>query len=269
MTETEASDFLTIHLREVIEWHFSPETGSPFWVEWARKTGWDPREEIKTIEDVRSSRISRTNGCGTKRMSAGCRRLTTAAVQRVRNRRHDRPSETADRLGRLQTRLRAVPHQLEDEFFPRCANWLMLGPTGPRRLRLSIEHLAAYRGGSTVFRRPRSTLGEEADQARADRRGRTLPEARHRPGGRDAQTQEHTVSFHDTRLLESPCRAHSIPGVGIKGVFCGGTSMPPQTVRFLVEEVCEDKTRLVPTYGNTLMGLAASLPWQLPKDVIP
>ena len=31
---------------------------------------------------------------------------------------------------------------LPDEFFPPGANWLMLGPSGPRRLRLAIEHLA-------------------------------------------------------------------------------------------------------------------------------
>ena len=31
--------------------------------------------------------------------------------------------------------------------FRRASNWLMLGPSGPRRLRLSVEHLAQYRGG--------------------------------------------------------------------------------------------------------------------------
>lgn len=36
--------------------------------------------------------------------------------------------------------------------------------------------------------------------------------------------------------------------------------MTPQMVRFLVEEVCEKKTLFVPTYGNTLMGLAHSRP---------
>src|SRR5207237_9384323 len=36
---------------------------------------------------------------------------------------------------------------LPDEFFPRGANWLMLGPSGPRRLRLAVEHLCQYRGG--------------------------------------------------------------------------------------------------------------------------
>jgi hypothetical protein len=36
---------------------------------------------------------------------------------------------------------------LPEKYFPRGANWLMLGPGGPRRLRLAVEHLAQYRGG--------------------------------------------------------------------------------------------------------------------------
>ena len=36
---------------------------------------------------------------------------------------------------------------LPDEYFPPGSNWLMLGPSGPRRLRLAVEHLAQHRGG--------------------------------------------------------------------------------------------------------------------------
>ena len=36
--------------------------------------------------------------------------------------------------------------------------------------------------------------------------------------------------------------------------------MNPQTVRFIVEEVLEGRVAFVPTYGNTLMGLAAHKP---------
>ena len=36
---------------------------------------------------------------------------------------------------------------LPDEYFPKGSNWLMLGPSGPRRLRLAVEHLAQHRGG--------------------------------------------------------------------------------------------------------------------------
>ena len=66
--------------------------------------------------------------------------------------------------------------------------------------------------------------------------------------------------FTTPRLLEALAERISIPGGGIKGVFCGGTSMTPQMVRFLMEEVLEGKSQFVPTYGNTLMGLACSLP---------
>ena len=34
-----------------------------------------------------------------------------------------------------------------DDAFPIGSNWLMLGPSGPRRLRLAVEHLAQVRGG--------------------------------------------------------------------------------------------------------------------------
>ena len=36
---------------------------------------------------------------------------------------------------------------LPDDAFPKGANWISVGPTGPRRLRLAVEHLAQHRGG--------------------------------------------------------------------------------------------------------------------------
>ena len=47
-----AQERLEAHLREIIQWHFSPETGSPFWLDWARKAGWDPRQEVKCFADL-------------------------------------------------------------------------------------------------------------------------------------------------------------------------------------------------------------------------
>ena len=41
--------------------------------------------------------------------------------------------------------------------------------------------------------------------------------------------------------------------------------MDPQYTRFLIEEVLERKIGFYPTYGNTLMGLAASVPL-IPED---
>jgi len=52
----------------------------------------------------------------------------------------------------------------------------------------------------------------------------------------------------------------SIIKSGIKGIFCGGTEMTAQWIRFAIEEYLEGgkDVYIAPTYGNTLMGLAAS-----------
>jgi phenylacetate-coenzyme A ligase PaaK-like adenylate-forming protein len=71
--------------------------------------------------------------------------------------------------------------------------------------------------------------------------------------------------FTTPKLLEALSEKINLYEAGIRGVFCGGTSMMPQYVRFLIEEVLENRIGFAPTYGNTLMGLAASRPLQ-PQD---
>ena len=34
-----AADSLDAHVREIVGWHFSPETGAPYWIEWAHNVG--------------------------------------------------------------------------------------------------------------------------------------------------------------------------------------------------------------------------------------
>ena len=50
--EQEAREALDAHVREVVRWHFDPATGCPFWLEYARRLGWDPREEVRSFEDL-------------------------------------------------------------------------------------------------------------------------------------------------------------------------------------------------------------------------
>ena len=47
-----AADALDAHVRDVVAWHFSPETGTPFWLDWAAKAGWDPRAEVQGFADL-------------------------------------------------------------------------------------------------------------------------------------------------------------------------------------------------------------------------
>src|SRR5207245_9415897 len=49
----EAKARLRAHVREIIEWHFSPETGCPFWLEFASRLVWSPRKEIRCVEDLK------------------------------------------------------------------------------------------------------------------------------------------------------------------------------------------------------------------------
>src|SRR6476659_7339833 len=48
-----AQEELDAHVREIVHWHFSPETGCPFWLDWARQAGWDPRTEIRSFADMK------------------------------------------------------------------------------------------------------------------------------------------------------------------------------------------------------------------------
>ena len=136
----------------------------------------------------------------------------------------------------------------------------MVGPTGPRRLRLAIEHLANFRGSSCYFvdldpRWVKKVIAhKQPDQAKAY--------MEHVVDQAATILKHRKVSglFTTPKLLEALAEKIHLYDAGIRGVFCGGTSMPPQYVRFIVEEVLENRIGFYPTYGNTLMGLAASVP---------
>ncbi|MFQ5350374.1 MAG: hypothetical protein ACE5EG_08025, partial [Thermoanaerobaculia bacterium] len=48
----EARDRLDEHVREMVAWHFSPETGCAFWLEYAARLDFDPRERIAGYDDL-------------------------------------------------------------------------------------------------------------------------------------------------------------------------------------------------------------------------
>ena len=52
MTADEAKAQLDERVREMMAWHFSDETGCPFWLDWMAEAGWDPREEVKSYDDI-------------------------------------------------------------------------------------------------------------------------------------------------------------------------------------------------------------------------
>ena len=258
----EARQALDAHVREIVSWHLSPETGTPVWIEWAEAQGGAPAEEIRGFDDL-LERFENFDG----------ERLRTDPHERWIPRAFaGRPFtifETGGTTGMPKQRIGWDDYKrdyedysatLDDEAFPRGGYWLMVGPTGPRRLRLSIEHLANFRGSSVYFvdldpRWVKKLIRTgQGDQAKAYME-HVVEQALLILKNRSVQ-----ALFTTPRLLESLGEEISLADAGIKGVFCGGTEMSPQTVRFLIEEVLEERVAFVPTYGNTLMGLAAPKP---------
>ena len=71
--------------------------------------------------------------------------------------------------------------------------------------------------------------------------------------------------FATPRLLEALCEKIDLVKYGIRGIFCGGTEMNAQFHRFAREELVHG-VEFVPTYGNTLMGLAHCKPFDPADD---
>ena len=257
----EARARLDAHVRETVAWHFDPATGSPFWLERAAGLGFDPRREIRGYEDLRLFGHFEDSWL----RGGPVRRFIPQAFA-------GRPAyvfETGGSTGVPKSRVNVEDFQIDyemfsdslaEEGFPRGADWLMLGPTGPRRLRLAVEHLAQHRGGICfhVDLDPRwvnrlikdGRLRElEAYKAHVVEQGLTVLRA-----------HEIRCLFTTPKLLEALCERVSLVKLGIRGIFCGGTEMNAQFHRFAREELVPG-VDFVPTYGNTLMGLACHKPF--------
>src|SRR5687767_1216989 len=48
----QARETLDAWVREIVQWHFDPATGCPFWLDYASKLDWDPRREINGYDDL-------------------------------------------------------------------------------------------------------------------------------------------------------------------------------------------------------------------------
>jgi hypothetical protein len=140
----------------------------------------------------------------------------------------------------------------------------MLGPSGPRRLRLAVEHLCQYRGGICfcVDLDPRWVVKLikkgwmehlKAYQEHVIDQALTVLSANH-----NIKCMFTTPKLLDALAGRLERDGLSVADKGISGVFCGGTEMTSQWIRFAIEELLGPKVYIAPTYGNTLMGLAAA-----------
>lgn len=271
-SQANAKKVLDQHTVESVQWHFHESTGSPFWLNKKKELKFDPLTEVNCFEDLKKFPIFEDDwlrgGPVNRWIPKGLAGKPTYVF------------ETGGTTGVPKSRVviddfridyELFSHTLPDQYFPKGSNWLMLGPSGPRRLRLAVEHLCQYRGGICfcIDLDPRWVIKLikkgwmehlEAYKKHCIDQAVTILTAGH----------DIKCMFTTPKLLEALAdglaeKGTSIPEVGITGIFSGGTEFTPQWTRFCVEEFLggapeEGGVYMTPTYGNTLMGLACSRP---------
>ena len=273
-----AKENLDAYTREIVHWHFSDETGCPFWLEKKRELNFDPLTEVNCFEDLQKFPHFEDEWL----RGGPVRRWVPKALA-------EKPIyvfETGGTTGVPKSRVVVEDHwtdyelfseTLPDQYFPKGANWLMLGPSGPRRLRLAVEHLCQFRGGicfcidldprwvvKLIKKRWMEHLEAYKDHC-IDQAITVLT------AGHDVKCLFATPKLLDALALALEDRGTSLKEVGITGIFSGGTEFTPQWTRYCVEELFggppeESGIYMTPTYGNTLMGLAGSKPVTAAED---
>jgi phenylacetate-coenzyme A ligase PaaK-like adenylate-forming protein len=261
----QAREQLDAHVREIVQWHFNPQTGTPFWLEKAPSFKFNPLKDVKGYDDLKLFGHFEDDWL----RGGPVRRFVPKALQ-------NKPIyvfETGGTTGIPKSRVVVEDHwidyelfseSLPEKYFPKGSNWLMLGPSGPRRLRLAVEHLCQYRGGICfcVDLDPRWVIKLikkgwmehlKAYQEHVIDQALTVLSANH----------EIKCMFTTPKLLDALANrlekdGSSMAKTGITGIFCGGTEMTTQWIRFAIEELLGPGIYIAPTYGNTLMGLAAA-----------
>jgi len=275
----EAKDKLNAQVLEIVDWHFNPATGCPFWLEKAQTLKFDPRKEVKCFDDLKKFPEFEDEW------------LRGGPIQRwIPKGLAGKPVyvfETGGTTGIPKSRMQiddwkidyeTFSYTLPDEHFPKGSNWLMLGPSGPRRLRLAVEHLAQFRGGIcfcvdldprwVVKLIKRGNMKEmEAYRDHVIDQAVTILSA-----GHDIRGMFTTPKLLEALAMKLFDQGSSIKESGITGIFSGGTEFTPQWYRFAMEELLRDPNDpsgdpvyMTPTYGNTLMGLACGKPFD-PAD---
>jgi hypothetical protein len=234
-----AKDRLDEHTCKTVHWHFSENTGSPFWLEKRSQLKIDPLKEVQGFDDLRKFPDFEDEW------------LRGGPINRWVPKGHaGKPVyvfETGGTTGIPKSRMVIEDHWkdyelLPDKYFPKGSNWLMLGPSGPRRLRLAVEHLAQYRGGICfcIDLDPRWVIKlikkgwmdhlEEYKKHCIDQAITILS------AGHDIKCAFATPKLLEALCLELEKQGKSFKDTGITGIFSGGTEFTPQWTRFCVEE---------------------------------
>ncbi|CAM03383.1 hypothetical protein A8924_4502 [Saccharopolyspora erythraea NRRL 2338] len=246
------------HLRDVLDWHFDPATGSPFWLSRAGFLDFDPRRDIAGLADlVRFPDLCRElRGVPAEdlipRGMAG-RRLEVFDSGGTSG----RPYRRVD-AGAVEDNVDWCSGVLDEHGFPEGVNWLHVGPSGPHVVGRAVRYLAARRGGLcfTVDMDPRwlAKLVATGQQETAD------------------DYVEHLLDQIEAVVLTQDVRCASVPlhlvdelcarpqvyetlAERLRGLLWVGTAGSNETMSLL--RTMFPAAAISGWYGDTVMGIAA------------
>jgi len=256
-------DAVEARLREMVSLHFDPKWGSAYWLDRARMLGFDPRHELRTLNDLHRFGLTEPAALGERPLDE----FVPAALKDHREKLI--VAQTGGTLGRP-----AWTAYLEDEFeqafvepfaiaaqhvgFPTSATWLYAGPSGPHVIGRAADAIARRLGSSTPFMvdfDPRWARKLAAGSFAAERYQQHVVDQ----ALAVIQSQEIGVLFTTPIVLRALANGMTDEQrKRIRGVHYGGIELSPeQLARFQ----CEDFPNAVHLsgYGNTLFGCCLEL----------
>lgn len=243
--------------RDIINWHFNPDTGSPFWLKKRMELGFDPIKDIQTYED-----LGMFDFFDDKELTR------TAMVELIpkgfslSNSQHIRIFETGGTLGSPKRIIdieyrksiaQWISYCLNRHDFPIGGNWLHLGPAGPHVIGHTTGTLSTLRNGLCFYididTRWIKHCTRKGDMKHLEEYlEHVLTQAIH-----VINTQDISFLFTTPGLISR--LAEKISLNNLKGVVLGGTHVTKLFHKVLREEILND-IPLCLVYGNTLMGVA-------------
>ena len=258
-------------VRHVVDIHFHPEHGSPFWIERAKELGIDARRDIRSYADLALLGFFPIEALRTRNVLD----FVPAAIARDPGRIH--VHETGGTTGspsRIAVRdyfkiINGFMTWYLDEVvgFPRTGNWLFVGPTGPHGIAESTINMAEARGGICflIDLDPRfiKLLYQQGDMRTV---GLYMEHIR-RQVYSILDTQQIDILGSTPVLLQSLAPELKERGYRFSGLMYGGTQLTKDLYHLLRTEFFPDAVHTA-VYGNTLMGGAVLGPPQPGEDEI-
>lgn len=265
------ADDLDDWVRHVVDIHFHPTHGTPFWIEREKELGIHARTAIRGYDDLALLGFFPIDALRTRNVLD----FLPADIARDRSRlRIDETGGTTGSPARIAVRdfyepVNVFMNWYLDEVvgFPRGGNWLFIGPTGPHAVAESIRQMARTRGGMSYFidLDPRfiKLLYQQQDMKTV---GLYMKHIRSQAYG-ILETQPIDVLASTPILLQALAPELKERGYPFSGVMYGGTQLSPDLYHLLRTEYFPKAVHTA-VYGNTLLGGALLGPAQPDENAV-